>query len=187
MEDEKIVGLYWQRDESAIAHTKTKYESYLYAIAYRILDDREDSEESVSDTYIGAWNSIPPHKPSVLRTFLGRITRNLSLKRFRYNRALKRYGGEADIALEELAEIVSDSDSAENDAERMELIGLIQSFIAGLKPEHRQIFLARYWYMYSVADTARLLGYTQSKVKMSLKRTRDSLRDALEKEGLLCD
>ena len=185
MEDEKIVALYWARDEQAIALTKEKYESYLYTIALRILSTIEDAEESVSDTYVGAWNSMPPQKPSVLRTYLGRITRNISLKRCRYLHAQKRYSGEATLALDELSEIVPDTETTESEAERKELIGAIQSFLTALNSEQRMIFLMRYWYLYSIADTAKKLGFSQSKVKMTLKRTCDSLRDLLEKEGLL--
>lgn len=184
MEDKEIVALYWARDERAIALTKEKYEQYLYTIARNILQTIQDAEESVNDTYVGAWNSMPPQQPSVLRTYLGRITRNISLKRCRYQHAQKRYSGEAALALDELSEAVSDGDSAADTVERRELIKVIQAFLAGLSKENRMIFLLRYWYLFSVADTARRLGYTQSKVKMSLKRTRDSLRELLEKEGL---
>ena len=185
MEDEKIVALYWARNEQAIALTKEKYEPYLYTIALRILSTIEDAEESVSDTYIGAWNNMPPQKPSVLRTFLGRITRNLSLKRYRYLHAQKRYGGETAFALEELSEIVPDTETTEGEAERKELIRVIQAFLTELNSEQRMIFLMRYWYLFSVAETAKKLGFSQSKVKMTLMRTRDSLRDLLIKEGLL--
>ena len=185
MEDEKIVELYWQRDESAITCTKEKYESYLYAVANRILTLSEDVEETVSDTYIGAWNAMPPEKPHILRTFLGRITRNLSLKRFRRDHAQKRCNGETDLVLDELAEVVSSGDAVEDEAERKELVRAIQKYLAELKPAQRQIFLARYWYLYPVAEIAQRLGCTQSKVKMTLKRTRDSLRETLVKEGLL--
>lgn len=185
MEDEKIVALYWARDERAIALTKEKYNAYLYTIACNILASLQDAEESVSDTYVGAWNSMPPQKPAVLRTYLGRITRNISLKRYRYLHAAKRGSGEPELALDELSEVIPDADCAEKEIERQELIAVIQAFLAELSSEQRMIFLMRYWYLASVAETARKLGFTQSKVKMTLKRTRDSLRALLEKEGLL--
>lgn len=162
MEDERIVALYWDRDESAIALTKEKYEKYLYTVAVNILEDMGDAEESVSDTYVGAWNSMPPQRPSVLRTYLGRITRNISLKRYRYHHAQKRYGSETAVVLHELAEIVPDSETAESEAERRELVRAVQTFLSGLNAESRMIFLMRYWYLYSTADTARKLGFTQS-------------------------
>lgn len=185
MEDEKIVALYWARDERAITLSKEKYERYLYTIALNILASLQDAEESVSDTYVGAWNSIPPQKPVALRTYLGRITRNLSLKRYRYWHAEKRYGGETALALDELSEVVSDTETAESEAERRELIRMIQVFLASLPSDQRMIFLMRYWYLHPVAVIAKKLGYSQSKVKMTLKRTRDSLRDLLNEEGLL--
>ena len=185
MEDEKIVALYWARDERAITLSKEKYERYLYTIALNILASLQDAEESVSDTYVGAWNSIPPHKPVVLRTYLGRITRTLSLKRYRYWHAEKRYGGEMELALDELSEVVPDTQTAESEAERRELIRSIHVFLASLSSDQRMIFLMRYWYLHPVAVIAKKLGYSQSKVKMTLKRTRDSLRDSLKEEGLL--
>lgn len=185
MVDEKIVALYWDRNEQAIAMTKEKYEPYLYTIAMNILRSLQDAEESVSDTYVGAWDSMPPQKPSVLRTYLGRITRNISLKRYRYLHAQKRFDGETALALDELAEVVPAVETAESKAEHRELVRVVQVFLAELNAEQRMIFLMRYWYLASVADTAKKLGFTQSKVKMTLKRTRDSLRDLLMKEGLL--
>ncbi|WP_407383615.1 RNA polymerase sigma factor [Ruminococcus sp.] len=185
MEDQEIVALYWKRDESAIMRTKEKYDRYLYRIAQNILEDMRDAEESVSDTYVGAWNSMPPQKPAVLRTYLGRITRNLSLKRFRAYYTQKRRGGETALLLDELSEMIPDTETTEGKAERKELIRLIQAFLTQLKPEQRMMFLMRYWYLYSVADTAKKLGFSQSKVKMTLLRTREKLRDLLIKEELL--
>ncbi|MBQ9680232.1 MAG: RNA polymerase sigma factor [Ruminococcus sp.] len=185
MEDKEIVALYWARDERALTHTKEKYDSYLYTVAVNILSTFQDAEECVSDTYVGAWNSMPPQKPAVLRTYLGRITRNLSLKRFRYLRAEKRYSGEADVALDELSEVLPDRESPYDEVQRQELVKVIQGFLTGLTSEQRMIFLMRYWYLATVSETARKLGFSQSKVKMTLKRTRDSLRELLEKEGWL--
>lgn len=185
MEDEKIVALYWNRDESAIAHTKEKYDRYLHTVALNILSSLQDAEESVSDTYVGAWNSMPPQKPAVLRTYLGKLTRNISLKRYRFLHAEKRFSSETALALDELTEVVPDSETAESEAERQELIRIIHAFLSRLEGDSRMIFLMRYWYLYSVSDTAKKLGFTQSKVKMTLKRTRDSLRDFLREEGWL--
>lgn len=185
MDDKEIVALYWRRDEEALSLTKAKYEPYLYMIAYNILRLPEDAEESVSDTYVGAWNSMPPQKPAVLRTYLGKLTRNISLKRYRFLHAEKRFSSETALALDELTEVVPDSETAESEAERQELIRIIHAFLSRLEGDSRVIFLMRYWYLYSVSDTAKKLGFTQSKVKMTLKRTRDSLRDLLREEGWL--
>lgn len=185
MEDREIVALYWARNESAVALTKEKYHRYLYTIAKNILADIRDAEECVSDTYVDAWHSMPPQKPVVLRAYLGRITRNRSLKRFRYLHAEKRYSGEPILVLEELTEVVPDAETAESEAERKELTRIIHAFLTGLSSDQRMIFLMRYWYLASVRETALKLGFSQSKVKMTLKRTRDSLHDLLEKEGWL--
>lgn len=184
MTDDKIVELYFDRNEQAITYTKSKYEKYLYTIAYNILNIREDSEESVNDTYVSAWNTMPPQKPTVLKTYLSKLTRNISLKRFRHNNAQKRGGGETSLALDELTYIAS-SEDVEDIFDSNELLKLIHSFLQNLKDEQRQIFLARYFYVYSIKDISRKLGYTQSKVKMSLKRTRDTLYNKLKEEGLV--
>ncbi|MBQ6337487.1 MAG: sigma-70 family RNA polymerase sigma factor [Ruminococcus sp.] len=185
MDDKEIVALYWRRDEEALSLTRAKYEPYLYMIAYNILRLPEDAEESVSDTYIGAWNSMPPQKPSVLRTYLGRLTRNISLKRYRYLHAQKRYAGETTLVLSELEEVISARETVDEAVERKELTRVIGAYLADLDSEKRMIFLMRYWYLCPVAEIAKRLGFTQSKVKMTLKRTRDDLRDLLGKEGLL--
>lgn len=185
MTDEMIVELYWQRDENAIVQTKNKYETYLYTIAHRILRVHQDSEESVNDTYAGAWNTMPPKKPQVLKTYLGKITRNLSLKRVRDNTAQKRGSGEVQTALDELAEVLSDNILPEEQVEEKLLAEQIRGFLSEAAPRDRAIFLMRYWYLYSVKEIAHRCGFTQSKVKMSLKRSRDKLRDTLQKEGWL--
>ncbi len=185
MTDENIIKLYFDRNEQAISATKSKYGKYLYTIAYNILHINEDCEESVSETYLGAWNTMPPKKPNVLQTYLGKLTRNISLKRFRNNSAQKRGGTQTDIALEELSEVLASNDSVEETIERDVLLSFIQQFIEGLENEQRRIFIARYWYMYSIKDISQKLGYSESKVKSTLKRTRDKLKDEIEKEGLI--
>ncbi len=185
MTDEMIIDMYFSRNEDAISFTKEKYNKYLYTIAYNILRIMQDSEECVNETYLGAWNTIPPKRPSVLKTYLAKLARNISLKRFRHNTAQKRGGTQVDLALEELSEFMSGSDSVESTIEREELLTFIKEFVKKLNDEQRQIFLARYWYLYSVKDIARKLGYGESKVKMTLKRTKDKLFDELRKEELL--
>lgn len=138
MEDEKIVQLYWDRDERAIPATAAKYGGYCTSIAQNILGSAEDAEECVNDTYMSAWNSIPPHRPGNLCTFLGKLTRNLSLNRYRYNTAHKR-GGEAAAVLDEAAQLVSDTDSVENELSRRELVAPSTPFWA-VSPRVRGAF-----------------------------------------------
>ncbi len=184
MKDAAIVDLYWQRQERAIAETKTKYGAYCNAIAWRILNDASDAEECVNDTYLGAWNAMPPHRPTSLSTFLGKITRNLSLKRWRTRSAAKRGGGEVALSLDELEECVPSADSAQEHLEAAELARMLDAFLGGLPEDDRRMFVCRYWYFDSVGDIAERFGFGLSKVKMSLKRTRDKLAIYLEQEGV---
>lgn len=184
MEDSKIIQLFFDRDEQAIAETQTKYDGYLRTVSRNILQRSEDVEECVNDTYLGAWNAIPPTRPNVLRVFLGKITRNLSLKKIRFESAEKRGGGEVDLTLDELAECISDGRRIEENLEARELGDLISEYLSGKSPEDRKIFVRRYWYFDSVKDIAESLNFTESKVKMSLKRCRDELKDYLEARGV---
>lgn len=183
MEDTQIIDLYFSRSETAISATDEKYGSYCYSIAYNILTNREDSEESVSDTYLAAWNNMPPRRPSILSTFLGKITRHLSIDRWRSRNACKRGGGEMVLALEELEGCVSGGDTPEKQYERRELARLLNRLLEALPETERSVFLCRYWYLDSVADIAAHFGFTESKVKSMLHRTRGKLRSTLEKEG----
>lgn len=183
MEDNRIIDLYWQRNENAISETATKYGKYLYSISYRILLNAEDAEECVNDTCNDAWQSMPPHRPSVLSTFLGKITRRLSIDRWRKRSADKRGGGEIALALDELDECVSGSGSAEDEAEHRELLNKINEFLKALPRGERQVFMCRYWYMDPVSDIAKQFGYSESKIKSMLYRTRHKLRAMLVKEG----
>lgn len=184
MEDERIIDLYWERNEAAISATDEKYGKYLKTIANGILKDDRDSQECVSDTYMGAWNAMPPERPSVLKAFLGKITRNLSLKKFRSLSADKRGGGEYDLAIEELAECIASGSSVEGQLEDKAISAALDTFLGGLAAEERQVFVLRYWYLESVNTVAARFGYGESKVKMMLKRTRDKLKDHLAKEGI---
>ena len=177
-----IVALYWARDEKAIAETAAKYGAYCHAIAWQILQSREDAEESVNDTWVGAWGSMPPHRPELLSAFLGKITRRVSLKRRRGKGAEKRGGGQPELALDELAECVG----ATNDEalEEMELARLIDAFLDALPDTEQRVFVCRYWYLDSIADIAERFGFSESKVKSMLHRTRGRLRACLEKEGV---
>lgn len=185
MDDAAIVELYWQRQERALDESKTKYGAYCTSIAQRILNDRLDAEECVNDTFLGAWNAMPPHRPSCLGTFLGKIARNLSLKRWRTRSAAKRGGGEVALSLDELEECVPAGERIDERLEAEELARTIDAFLGGLSADDRRIFVCRYWRFDAVADIAARFGFTQSKVKMSLKRTRDKLYDHLKEEGVI--
>ena len=184
MEDSRIVALYWERDESALTHTREKYGAYCHAIAWQILHSREDAAECENDTYLRAWNNMPPDRPQGLRAYLGAITRRLSLDRWRQRTSQKRGGGEVALSLEELGECVSHPDTVPDTVEAGEMAAILSNFLRSLPSAECDVFLRRYWYFDSVAQIARRYGYSESKVKMTLKRTRDSLRAVLEKEGI---
>ena len=183
MDDKSIVDLYFSRNEEAISQTDKKYGRYCYAIAYNILTNKEDAEESVSDTYMTAWSAIPPRRPSVLSTFLGKITRHISIDRWRERSAAKRGGGEITIALEELEDCVAGMQNVEMDYERKEIVKAYVRFLDTLPITERRVFLCRYWYVESIETVADKFGYSQSKVKTMLYRTRAKLRKQLAKEG----
>lgn len=183
MEDQTIVALYWARDPRAVAESSAKYGSYCLSIARQILSDPRDAEESVNDTWVGAWRSMPPHKPQLLRAFLGKITRRISLNRLRGAGTLSRGGGQAELALEELAEC-ADGQSGEDALEQRELVRLIDAFLDALPDTEQRVFVCRYWYLDSIADIAARFGFSESKVKSMLHRTRIRLRRRLEEEGV---
>lgn len=183
MDDKRIVELYFERSEQAVSETVSKYGKYCYSIAYNILDNNEDAEESVNDTYVDAWNSIPPHRPSILSTFLGKITRRISIDRWRKGRAEKRGGGEMPLVLEELQECVADDHSVEQDVEKRCLSDIINTFVISLPETEQKVFVCRYWYMDSVDFICKQFGFSESKVKSMLYRTREKLRVILSKEG----
>ena len=184
MEDNQIIRLYFDRSEEAISQTAAKYGKYCHTIAYNILHNFEDSEECVNDTYWKAWNIIPPRRPKRLAAFLGKITRNLSLDKYRHYTADKRGGGELAVALEELGDCISSIGSMGDHTEEIVLVEVLNSFLASLSAEHRKIFMRRYWYVSSVKEIADDYGITESKVKMSLLRSRNQLKTVLEKEGI---
>lgn len=185
MEDNRIVELYWQRDESAISETQQKYGKYLTKIAYNILADVEDSKESVNDTYLKAWYSMPPQKPFILSTYLGRITRQISIDIYRKKKAQKRYGSEYTLSLDELSDCASDDGVPEKEADAQVLAKSIGDYLMTLSEESRNIFVCRYYFLDSVRDIAAHFGASESKIKSNLHRTRLGLKQYLEKEGLL--
>ena len=185
MDDGRIVELYWERSEKALTETQIKYGNYLSRISYNILNNTEDARECVNDTYLDAWNSMPPHRPSVLSVFLGKITRRISIDCWRKNNADKRGGGELTLAYHELEDCVSGKENVENEIERKELICSINRFLEKLPVTERRLFLRRYWFMDSVKSIARAFGFSESKVTSMLFRTRSKLRLHLEKEGYM--
>ena len=183
MEDQAIVALYWQRDESAIQETQQKYGPYLLKIAYQILSSREDSEECVNDTYLKAWGSMPPHRPGTLSTYLGRITRQRSIDLFRTRHRDKRGGSEYALSLTELEDCVSGGDTTGEEVDLHLLAEAMERYLRGLSPDARTVFLGRYWFLDPLRDVAASHGFTEGKVKSLLYRTRQGLRAHLEKEG----
>lgn len=183
MEDEQIVSLYWQRSESAIRETEQKYDRYLTKIAYNILSDHEDSRESVNDTYLAAWNSIPPHRPSVLSAYLGKLTRRISIDRFRSRNREKRKASEYALSLSELGDCVSAGNTTEDMVNVKLLADAIGIYLRLIPEEARNAFLGRYYYLDSLKEVAAYCGMTESKAKTVLYRTRQGLKDYLKKEG----
>lgn len=183
MDDAAIIQLYWERNEQAIPATADKYGNYCTAIAKNILGNREDAEECVNDTYWAAWSSMPPHRPGSLAAFLGRITRNLALNRYRYNAADKRSGGQSAMVLDEIAEFISDADSVEREIDRRELGKAIDGFLDRLPKHKRTIFVCRYWYFDSIAEIAKRVGMTENQVSVTLHRLRRKLHNDLLERG----
>lgn len=185
MEDHQILDLYFQRSEQAIQETDTKYGNYCFRIAYQILASREDAQESVSDTYLAAWNAIPPKRPPLLSAFLGKITRNVSIDRWRTRSAYKRGGGEFSLCLEELTNCTSGQPSVEDQQIQKEVVQTLNVFLKQLPETERKVFVCRYWYMDSIRDISEDFGISQTRVTTMLHRTREKLQKQLKKEGLL--
>lgn len=182
MEDQEIVRLFFARSEEAIVQTREKYGSFCWQTAYQILRSREDSEECVSDTWLRAWNAIPPNRPAYLKAYLGRITRNLALDRWRARSAKVRGGGEVPLGLEELADCVSQDGNPLSELEARRLVQSINVFLYGLPEEKRRIFLLRYWYLESLAQIASQTGLREAKIKKDLYQLRRKLKIHLEQE-----
>lgn len=180
MEDKQIVDLYWARSERAISETEKKYSRYCYSIAYNILHNNEDSEECVNDTYLSAWRAMPEQRPHRLPAFLGRITRNLSLNRVELYHAEKRGSGQVPLALDELHECIPSPDHADRVVDDLVLADTFNRFLASLSREKRVIFMRRYWYLSPVAEIAKDYSMSESKVKMSLLRSRKALKQMLK-------
>ena len=183
VEDSAIIDLYFARSESAISETQTKYGRMLMSVSMRILRNTEDADEAVSDTYMKTWNSIPPTRPNVFSAFLTKIVRNVSLDKLDSMNAAKRGAGEIPAVLDELEECIADS-RIPVPGEGMELREILNSFLEKEKPEARKIFVRRYFFGSEVKEIAEIYGIGESKVKMSLARSRERLKACLEEEGV---
>lgn len=185
MDDKQIVDLYWARSEQAIAETAGKYGNLCYSIAYNVLASNEDAEESVNDTYFTTWNKLPPHRPTRLSAFLSKLTRCIAIDRWRRRTSAKRGGGEIPLAIHELEGCVSGVGDVESEYFRKEAVAAFNAFLDTLPEQERRVFLRRYFALDSVTDIAQWYGFSESKVKSMLHRTRNGLREHLRKEDLL--
>ena len=183
MDDREIVALFLARSESAISAAEEKYEKYCYSIAYQILGNHEDAMECVNDTYLRAWNSIPPERPESLAAFLGKITRNLSLNRYKKNHSKKCGGEQTDLALEELELCMPKGQDPADAMELQALTGLINSFLFDQTERNRNIFIQRYWLLRPIKEIAKFYGISESGIKLALFRMRKKLAKLLQEEG----
>lgn len=183
MQDERIIELYFERDESAIENTRLKYASFCLNIACGILSIYQDAEECVNDTWLKAWNAIPPEKPHSLRAWLGRVTRNLSIDRWHKNRAKKRYSG-TELLLDELSECIPASADVVKETELNELARLIDNWLDSLDKTDRVLFVRRYWYAIPLKELAAESGINEKTLAGKMFRLRNSLKKMLEKEGV---
>lgn len=183
MDDEKIVQLYCERNEQAIQETANKYGNYCNSIAKNILGNNEDAEECVNDTYLNTWNSIPPHKPKMLSTFLGKIVRNLAFNKYKHDHADKRGGGELPLVLDELAECVSGNENIADAFVMKEIVSAINEFLSTLSEIKRNLFIRRYWYTESIVDIAKSYDMESTAVSMMLNRIRSKLHNYLIERG----
>lgn len=183
MKDEQIINLYWQRNEKAILETNRKYGAYCHTVAYHILHSQEDSEECVNDTWLRAWNGIPPNRPVRLQMFLAKITRNLALDKLRTQTARKRGNGEIEMLLDELSECISAADDVENQLLAKELEKVINRFVHKLPERECNLFVRRYFFAEPVEEIAKKYGLSANNVMVILSRTRKKLKIHLKMEG----
>ena len=185
MEDSVIIEQYWTRDPDAVSNTEKKYGAYLYTIAQRILSVREDAQESVNDTYLAAWETIPPQRPNFLQIYLGKLTRHISIDRLRHRTAQKRNPGEYERSIEELSPYLTDGDITAQALDAKELALAIAAYLDTVPLLHRQIFLRRYFYFDPISEIASKAGLSLSNTKVILHRLRQNLKQHLQKEGYL--
>lgn len=185
MNDTRIIELFFERSEQAIKELDDKYGKVFYSLAFRILNNHHDAEECVNDSYLGTWNAIPPARPNPLLAFVCKIVRNISLKRYEQNTAIKR-NSYYDVAMEELEDCIASSMTVEGEIAEQELTKVIESFLDLLSKENRVIFLRRYWFSDTYTDIAKQVGLTENNVSVRLTRLRKELREyLLEREVLL--
>ncbi len=184
MDDDRIIDLYWQRSQTAISETSMKYGAYCRTIGYNILGNFPDAEECENDTYVAAWNAIPPTRPRILKAFLGRLTRNIALDRLDYNRAKKRNSEFATI-LSEIDELSSFHEDVEGEYTAGETAKIISKFLRSIDIDNRLVFIRRYWYSDSIKDISTRMNMSESKVKSMLFRTRKKLKVHLERKGVV--
>lgn len=182
MEDKSIIDMYFSRNEEAITQTQAKYGRYCHSIAYNILGDIRDCEECVNDTYMALWKSIPPKRPNVFSAYIAKITRNISLKRYREKNTQKRGGGEVALTLDELYECIPAANDPQSSCEYHELTAVLESFLRSLDSDDRYIFMRRYWYFDSIVQICEKTADKESAVKMKLMRLRQKLKKRLEEE-----
>ncbi|MBR5405577.1 MAG: sigma-70 family RNA polymerase sigma factor [Oscillospiraceae bacterium] len=181
MNDKQLIDLYWSRDESAIRESEARYGAYCHKVADSILHAAMDAEECVNDTWLHAWNAMPPARPNRLNLFFARITRNLALDRWRRQQSRRAGGGQVALCLDELSEVIGSNESF---PERLELKTLLEEFLAGLPARQRTMFLLRYWYIQPVSAVAEQCQVSEGAVKMTLQRVREKLRAYLIEEGI---
>ena len=184
MNDEDIIELYWSRSENAISETDKKYRQSCMSVANNILNDISDSEECVNDTYLTAWNTIPPQRPKYFPAFLFKIVKNTAITRFYYNHREKRRK-EVSVSFDELDECVADASVTDDTVNLREIADAINEFLSGLSREKRVVFVRRYWYYDSISQIAQLCGISEEKTKSMLMRIRNKLKDFLQKRGLI--
>lgn len=181
VEDKRIIDMLFARSESALSQIQKQFGAYCMAIAQNVLGNDSDAQECVNDTYLRVWESIPPNHPKNLSVYIGRIARNISLNRLKRNLAQRR-NSSADLVLEELSDIVSDTGQEFSDSVLMKMA--INSFLEKLSAKDRKIFMQRYWYMYSINDIAGSIGKDENYVSVKLHRLRAEFKTHLEKEGI---
>ena len=183
MSDEQIVELYWQRDERAIRETDRKYQHFLLTVAHNILRDAQDCEECLNDTYLGAWNAIPPARPKVLQAFLATIMRRTAIDGYKRKKRQKRIDSELTVALSEVEEFWADGSDPAAELDAHELGRVISEFIRALPKRRMYIFMSRYYTARPIGEIARLLGCSESTVNKEIAAIKRDLKEKLEKEG----
>ncbi len=183
MSDEQIVALYWQRNEQAIRETDIKYKKFLLSVAYNIVHDICDSEECLNDTYIGAWNSIPPARPILLQAFLATIMRRTAIDCYKAKKRQKRIASELTVSLSEVEDFISNDDDMYSQTDAKELGRVISDFVRSLSDRRMYIFMSRYYIARPIKEIARLLGCSESTVNKEIAAIKCDLKEKLEKEG----